>query len=121
VLLRPQGLRPRARAPTCPPCYATAPWIQPLVTPLLLVGYIAGSGGRARSVCERWQLGTGMPWPTWIFMHNNNKVEGGLMVLFFGFLLFFFVAPLETFLSTPLHLPEANLETLTIFFKNNAF
>jgi len=24
VLLRPQGLRPRARAPTCPPpCYAT--------------------------------------------------------------------------------------------------
>jgi len=25
VLMRPQGLRPRARAPTCPPsCYATA-------------------------------------------------------------------------------------------------
>jgi len=23
VLVRPQGLRPRARAPTCPPCYAT--------------------------------------------------------------------------------------------------
>jgi len=23
VLLRPQGLRPRARAPICPPCYAT--------------------------------------------------------------------------------------------------
>jgi len=23
VLVRPQGLRHRARAPTCPPCYAT--------------------------------------------------------------------------------------------------
>jgi len=25
VLVRPQGLRTRARAPTCPPCYATEP------------------------------------------------------------------------------------------------
>jgi len=24
VLVRPQGLRPRARAPNCPPCYVTA-------------------------------------------------------------------------------------------------
>jgi len=24
LLLRPQGLRPRTRAPTCPLCYATA-------------------------------------------------------------------------------------------------
>jgi len=24
------------------------------------------------------------PWPQWIFIQNTDKVEGGLMVLFFG-------------------------------------
>jgi len=42
VFLRPQGLRPRARAPTCPPCYANPPQTRhcPIenscLTPLLL-------------------------------------------------------------------------------------
>jgi len=35
------------------------------------------------------------PWPPWIFIHNANKVEGGLMVLFFG--LVFSVASPENF------------------------
>jgi len=36
----------------------------------------------------------------WIFKHNTDKVEGGLMVLFFG--LFSLPSPLEFFLPTPL-------------------
>jgi len=39
-----------------------------------------GSGGQGRAV------------PPWIFMHDTNKVEGDLMVLFFG-LVFSFAFP----------------------------
>jgi len=47
-----------------------------------------GRGGRERG-------------PSWVFIHNPDKVEGGLMELFFG--LDFFVGPLlEIFLPTPL-------------------
>jgi len=35
VLLRPQGLPSRARALTCPPCYATGPQIPRIVSLLL--------------------------------------------------------------------------------------
>jgi len=37
VLMRPQGLCPRARAPTCPSCYVTAraPGVYLLATPLV--------------------------------------------------------------------------------------
>jgi len=39
--------------------------------------------------------------PPWIFLHNNDKVEGGLMLLFFG-LVFSFGHLLKIFLPTPL-------------------
>jgi len=39
--------------------------------------------------------------PPWIFMHDTDKVEGGLMVRFFG-LVFSVGTPLEIFLSTSL-------------------
>jgi len=45
-------------------------------------------------------VGIGEPRPPWIFMHDTDKVETGLMVLFFG--LVFSVALLENFLPTPL-------------------
>jgi len=35
--------------------------------------------------------GSGGPWPPWIIIHDTHKVEGGLMLLFFG--LAFSVAP----------------------------
>jgi len=38
--------------------------------------------------------------PPWIFVHDTDKVEGGLMVLCVS--LVFSVAPLEIFLPTPL-------------------
>jgi len=28
------------------------------------------------------------PWPSWIFIYNADKVEGGLLVLFFGLVFF---------------------------------
>jgi len=40
------------------------------------------------------------PPPPWIFKHGTDKVEGSLMVLFFGLVLS--VSPLEIFLLTPL-------------------
>jgi len=46
----------------------------------------------------------GGPWPLWIFRHDTDKVEGGLMVLFFG--LVFSVAPpnpQKYFLPKPLN------------------
>jgi len=43
----------------------------------------------------------GGPWPPCIFIHGTDKVEGGLMVLFFGFV-FSVGLPLEIFLPTPL-------------------
>jgi len=55
----------------------------------------------------RQQLGTGGGrglWSPWIFIRGINKVEEGLMVLFFG--LVFSVAllpPLKIFLPTPLY------------------
>jgi len=29
--------------------------------------------------------GRGRPWPIWIFIYDPDKVEGDVMVLFFGF------------------------------------
>jgi len=37
---------------------------------------------------------------SWIFMHDTDKVEGGLMVLFFG-LVFSVGLPLEIFRQSP--------------------
>jgi len=50
----------------------------------------------------RRQRGAGGPWlpHPWIFMHDTDKVEGGLMMLFFG--LVFLLAPQKIFLPTPL-------------------
>jgi len=45
------------------------------------------------------QRGAGRGAP-WIFIHNTDKAEGGLMVLFL--VLFFHCCPLEIFLLTPL-------------------
>jgi len=39
-------------------------------------------------------------------MHDTDKVEGSLMVLFFG-LVFFVASPLKIFLPTPLAEPTA--------------
>jgi len=52
--------------------------------------------------------GRGEPCPPWIFIHNTDKAEGGLMKIFFG--LVFSVGPfLEHFLRTPLEvLPTLN-------------
>jgi len=47
--------------------------------------------------------------PPWIFIHGTDIVDRGLIVLFFGLLLFFGLfplpspPPLEIFLPTPLH------------------
>jgi len=40
--------------------------------------------------------------PLWIFIHSTDKVEGGLIVLFFG-LIFSVGPPLKNFLPTPLN------------------
>jgi len=40
---------------------------------------------------ERRQRGSGRPCPPWIFIHGTDKLEKGLMVLFFG--LIFSVTP----------------------------
>jgi len=53
-----------------------------------------------------WVSAAGGPRPPWIFKHNTDEVEGGLMVLFFG--LVFSVAPSwKFFLPTTLHAPKA--------------
>jgi len=36
-------------------------------------------------------VGSGGPWPPWVFIHDTDKVDGGFMVLFFG--LVFSIAP----------------------------
>jgi len=38
--------------------------------------------------------------PPWIFIHDTDKVEGGLMVLLFG-LIFFLVYPWKFFFRRP--------------------
>jgi len=48
--------------------------------------------------------------PPWIFKYDTNKVEVGLIVLFFG-LVFSVGPPLEIFLPTPLYL-TAKINTL---------
>jgi len=40
--------------------------------------------------------------PLWIFLHDTDKVEGGLMVLFSAFVVFSVAFPLEIFMPTPL-------------------
>jgi len=55
----------------------------------------------------------------WIFIHGTDKVESGLMVLFFGL---FSVALLEIFLSTPLvdcALSGDKLNKIVIFIMYN--
>jgi len=54
------------------------------------------------SVHGRRQRGQGTVLP-WIFIHGTDKVEGSLIVLFFG-LTFFVGSPLKIFLPTPLSL-----------------
>jgi len=49
--------------------------------------------------------GGGMP--PWIFIHGTDKVEGGLMVFFFG-LVFFRCPLLEIFLPTLLRAPNTS-------------
>jgi len=56
----------------------------------------------------RRQVGLCSPW---IFIHNTDKVDGGLMVLFFG-LAFRLPPPLEIFLPTPLLPPPLILTVL---------
>jgi len=40
--------------------------------------------------------------PPWIFIHDTDELEGGLMVLFFGLVFFFIALPPGNFLPTPL-------------------
>jgi len=49
----------------------------------------------------RRQWGAEGTWVLWIFIHDTDKAEGGLMVLFFD-LVFFRCLPLKIFLPTPL-------------------
>jgi len=42
------------------------------------------------------------PWPSWIFIDGTDKVEKGLMMIFFGLVFTVTVLPLEIFLPTPM-------------------
>jgi len=69
VLMRSEGLRPEARAPTCLPlCYATATLQTHPPTDLTLTNFNDTRMGISRR-------GQGATAP-WIFIHDTNKVDG---------------------------------------------
>jgi len=53
--------------------------------------------GEFASVMSVGSRGQGGPWPPWIFIHGTDKVQEGLMVLFFGLVFFSLPSPKKFF------------------------